>query len=486
MHNEMTIKAAPTPVSQFTTTTREPLLYPEGGPYYPTAFAAANGISGDLNLFYRAIPLGPRVVDLTTSAWRAVVGAEGIAAGWTYGAALTYSRNQQTERLHQRLGFRRSGSSMRFATGLINPFGPSGPEGDALLAATQLSGEAHTATGTTVQLDAQGIEGSLEPPRRPSGDCARRRGTARAARQPVCIIHHLRRAGRTRQPTRRARPATCRSLFVEGIVPDPQDPRGAARRALRPLQRFRRHDQSQGRAALAAAADAAAAKLLGHRLSRADALRRLHAAASEHVDSPLSRTIRCAARSPARLRIATCSSPPRAAAIPTSSPKRRNSSTPASSGNRSNGLSLTVDYWKINKNNYIGTAQRGRDLRQLRVLRADQYRPRTRRSRLSRPTRPDPGRPAVEPEPRPRAHVGVRRRRELARTGYLFRPLELRPQRDVHQRLEDPAGWIDVRVRRRRPANGCRTHPALAALRVAELGLRSLGGDARADVSIRL
>ena len=39
------------------------------------------------------------------------------------------------------------------ATGLINPFGPSSPEGDALLASTQIYGEARRAKGMTDQLD---------------------------------------------------------------------------------------------------------------------------------------------------------------------------------------------------------------------------------------------------------------------------------------------------------------------------------------------
>ena len=275
--HQMTIKVAPTPVSEVTTTTRNPLLYPEGGPYYPTDFAAANGISGDLNLYYRAIPLGPRVEDLTTSAWRAVVGAEGIAAGWTYGAALTYSRSQQSENFISGWA-----SAQRlvdaFATGIINPFGASGPEGDALLAATQLSGDAHTATGTTVQLD---LSGSREVWNLPAGPLAMALGgEARRERldnQFASFITSGELGGLASQPVAATR--NVGSLFVEGIVPIVKTRRGAARRALRPLQRFRRHDQSQGCAALAAATDAAFAKLLGHRFSRADALRRLHAAA---------------------------------------------------------------------------------------------------------------------------------------------------------------------------------------------------------------
>ncbi len=215
--NEMTIRAAPMPVSQFTTNTGNPLLYPEGGPYYPTDFAAANGISGDLNLFYRAIPLGPRGVDVTTSAWRAVVGAEGIAAGWTYGAALIYSRNQQSE------DFTSGWASTQrlvdaFATGLINPFGASGPKGDALLAATQLSGDAHTATGTTVQLD---LRGSKEVWNLPAGPLAiALGGEARRERldnQFASFITSGELGGLASQPVAATR--NVGSLFVEAIVP---------------------------------------------------------------------------------------------------------------------------------------------------------------------------------------------------------------------------------------------------------------------------
>jgi iron complex outermembrane receptor protein len=217
LRNEMTINPAPMPVSEFNTSNGQPLLYPEGGPYYPTAFAAANGISGDLDLFYRGVPLGSRVTEVTSSAWRAVIGAEGTASGWTYGAALTYSRNRQSENYTS--GWVSAPRLIAaFATGLINPFGPSGPEGDALLAATQLSGEAHTATGTTVQLD---LTGSKEVWTLPAGPLAiALGGEARRERldnQFASFITSGEVGGLVVPPVAATR--NVGSLFVEGNVP---------------------------------------------------------------------------------------------------------------------------------------------------------------------------------------------------------------------------------------------------------------------------
>jgi iron complex outermembrane receptor protein len=154
-HNAFTIDAAPTPASFFYTPGNIPFHYPAGGPYYPTSFAASNGLSGNLDLFYRTVPLGPRIISVSTSAWRAVVGAEGFVDGWNYATGMAYSRNEQHEDL--RSGYVSApGLIGAMATGLINPFGPSGPEGDALLAGTQLTGTAQWARGTTLDFDLRG------------------------------------------------------------------------------------------------------------------------------------------------------------------------------------------------------------------------------------------------------------------------------------------------------------------------------------------
>jgi iron complex outermembrane receptor protein len=146
--HRLTISRDPTPIAELTNPNFVVTFYPAGGPFYPTAFAAANGLSGDLDVWFRTISLGRRINHVDSSAWRAVLGADGVLAGWDYAAALTYSRNDQTDSLGSGyVSLARLNEAM--ATGLVNPFGPSGPEGDASLAATQVSGKVHTAEGTT-------------------------------------------------------------------------------------------------------------------------------------------------------------------------------------------------------------------------------------------------------------------------------------------------------------------------------------------------
>jgi iron complex outermembrane receptor protein len=127
---------------------RRPIVYPAAGPFYPTEFAAANGISGNLTLLYRTLPLGPITDKLQTDAQRLVAGAQGSVASWDYDAAWIYSENtQEYFGVSGRVSARRLIAAM--ASGLINPFGPSGPEGDALLASTEAPGEVFHNKGTT-------------------------------------------------------------------------------------------------------------------------------------------------------------------------------------------------------------------------------------------------------------------------------------------------------------------------------------------------
>jgi iron complex outermembrane receptor protein len=152
-HNRLALTLPPTAVSQ-AATFGVPVRYPEFGPFYPSAWAAANGVSGDLDLFLRTEALGNRLDIIDSDAVRAVAGADGVFAGWDYSTAVIFSSNTQTDDLargyvsQQRL-------LQALATGLVNPFGPSGPEGNALLESSLVSGNYHTATGTTWLVDAK-------------------------------------------------------------------------------------------------------------------------------------------------------------------------------------------------------------------------------------------------------------------------------------------------------------------------------------------
>ncbi|MEO6929875.1 MAG: TonB-dependent receptor [Casimicrobiaceae bacterium] len=164
---DFTQRIAPSSITPNTTFSGLPPLYPAGGPYYPSAFAAQYGLSGDLALSYRTVPLGPRINDVTSSALFATTGIEGAAHGWDYDVALTYSRNEQRDNLisgyvsEQRL-------LAALYTGQINPFGTSGPVGNALLQSTQITPD-HQGRGSTVSVESKASRTLFELP---SGDIA--------------------------------------------------------------------------------------------------------------------------------------------------------------------------------------------------------------------------------------------------------------------------------------------------------------------------
>ena len=166
--NQFLLRIAPTPVTQFSNFDRQPFFYPTGGPFYPIAFAAENGLSGDLNLRYRTVPLGPRIDEIDTRALRVVVGAEGMLRGWDYNTAALYSTTRQSDNFVSGWVSQQKLLSA-FATGLVNPFGPSGPAGDALLASTGITGDTHDAKGSTLLVDAKA---SREIYRLPGGPLA--------------------------------------------------------------------------------------------------------------------------------------------------------------------------------------------------------------------------------------------------------------------------------------------------------------------------
>jgi iron complex outermembrane receptor protein len=196
-----------------------PVLYPAGGPYYPAAFAAAYGITGDLHLRYRPDALGPQTDVVDTHALRVVLGADADLAGWKTNAAVVCSDNRQSNTFAS--GYVSAQRLLpALATGLINPFGPSAPEGDALLASTQVTGDMHDGHGRTWSVDAHA---STEIGALPGGPVAIALG-AEARRErldnqydPVWSSGDLIGVGGTQHPENGRR--TVEAAFVETRLP---------------------------------------------------------------------------------------------------------------------------------------------------------------------------------------------------------------------------------------------------------------------------
>ena len=107
------------------TPTAAAFLLPPTSPYYPTAFAAANGMAGlPLNLIYRDFANGPRLEDDTANTTRAVGGWKGSILGWDFDTSILYSEVKVKEDLKS--GFPLYSEIMPLLdSGTINPFGPT-------------------------------------------------------------------------------------------------------------------------------------------------------------------------------------------------------------------------------------------------------------------------------------------------------------------------------------------------------------------------
>jgi iron complex outermembrane recepter protein len=152
VRRDLDLRFSPTPVSRFGSPTLTPIRYPAGGPFYPTEFAAANGLAGDLDVNFRTLELGPRIDWIQSEAQRLLVGAEGRIGSWDYSTAYDHSVDEARDTLARGyLSTSRLASAME--TGLINPFGPSGDEGRQLLAMAQIPLSSRSATGTLDQVD---------------------------------------------------------------------------------------------------------------------------------------------------------------------------------------------------------------------------------------------------------------------------------------------------------------------------------------------
>jgi iron complex outermembrane receptor protein len=145
-----TYVTSPTPVNRFgLSSTGEPLVVPVGSPFYPTQL----GLTGDIvDPSYRTVALGLRTTLIDSSQWRALLGVRTQAAGWELDGALMQSTSRASSDFVN--GYVDGARFIdAFATGKINLFGDSGPEGNALLASTESVGRARYSKGTTRMID---------------------------------------------------------------------------------------------------------------------------------------------------------------------------------------------------------------------------------------------------------------------------------------------------------------------------------------------
>ena len=143
-------------------------LLPPTSPYYPTAFATANGVNGQpLNLIYRDFANGLRHTPDTANTMRVVGGLKGNAAGWDYDTSLLYSAVHVKETLDS--GYPLYSKIMPLLdSGTINPFGPTNdPAALAAAQATEFTGQDFSTRTSITSLGATGSRRLLALPAGP-------------------------------------------------------------------------------------------------------------------------------------------------------------------------------------------------------------------------------------------------------------------------------------------------------------------------------
>jgi iron complex outermembrane receptor protein len=136
-------------------------LLPPSSPYYPTAFAIANGVNGDpLNLIYRDFANGPRSTEDTANTTRVVGGFKGSADGWDYDTSLLYGEVKVKEDLQS--GYPLYSQIMPLLdSGTINPFGPTtDPAALAAAKAAEFTGQDFSSKTSIASLSSK-VSGDL-------------------------------------------------------------------------------------------------------------------------------------------------------------------------------------------------------------------------------------------------------------------------------------------------------------------------------------
>ena len=165
--NKTVTRVSPAPVSSATLLSGEPVLTVPGSPFYPTAFAIANGVNGEpLEVFWRSLELGPRTDDIKTNQSRIVGGLQGVLFGWDYTASVNWSRSEAQDSWPS--GWTLGARLLPILnSGQINLFGVNTGAALDQLRSAQVTGKVTDATGTSTDVEAKASKDIFQLPAGP-------------------------------------------------------------------------------------------------------------------------------------------------------------------------------------------------------------------------------------------------------------------------------------------------------------------------------
>jgi iron complex outermembrane recepter protein len=175
----------PTAVSRVASQNGTTFVLPASSPYYPTDPT----LPSNWTLLYRTVPLGAATTEVDSRNVKLLAGVRSQRWGWDLDAAVSTNRSWVRETYVSGM-VDAAKVSAAIATGLVNPFGPSGPEGDALLAASEVRGLSRESTGLTQSIDMRGVRQLTELPGGPLGIAVgieARRETLDDVKMPIAL-----------------------------------------------------------------------------------------------------------------------------------------------------------------------------------------------------------------------------------------------------------------------------------------------------------
>ena len=221
----------PTAVSTTASQRGTPFVLPASSPYYPTGMSLPERLAARVPHRAARPDARPRSIRTTSGFWS--------ASSRGNGTGISTERSQPT-------GPGRASAtsaewstpaelSSAFATGLLNPFGPSGPEGDALLAASEVRGLVPRIHGADPVCRPARVRELTVLPGGPLGIALGSGGAAREPRRRQ-DADRLRRAQRHRPAAPKQGSRRVQAAYVEIVAPLAKGFEIQARGARRPLQ----------------------------------------------------------------------------------------------------------------------------------------------------------------------------------------------------------------------------------------------------------